>query len=70
MGAGGGGGGTSQAMGTQLAMCHLHIFSLGSSKIKVSYEAFPNIVTTKNDHPIYVKHALGRIFLFFTLFED
>ena len=43
--------------------------SLRSSKIKVSDEPFfvLYIVTTKNDHPIYVKHGLGRIYVFFTL---
>ena len=26
------------------------------------------MVTTQNDHPRYVKHVLGRIYVFFTLF--
>ena len=29
---------------------------------------FFDIVTTQNDHPSYVKHVLGRIYMFFTLF--
>ena len=27
-----------------------------------------DIVTTQNDHPRYVKHVLGSIYVFFTLF--
>ena len=26
------------------------------------------LVTTSNDHPTYLKHVLGRIYVFFTLF--
>ena len=29
---------------------------------------FFDIVTTQYDHPSYVKHVLGRIYVFFTLF--
>ena len=29
---------------------------------------FFDTVTTQNDHPRYVKHVLGRIYVFFTLF--
>ena len=29
---------------------------------------FFDIVTTQNDHPRYVKHVLGRIYVFFALF--
>ena len=29
---------------------------------------FYDIVTTQNDHPMYVKHVLGRIYVFLTLF--
>ena len=27
-----------------------------------------HIVTTQNDHPIYVQHVLGNIYVFFTIF--
>ena len=43
-------------------------FTLGSSKIEVFETCFFDIVTTQNDHPRYVKHVLGRIYVFFTLF--
>ena len=46
----------------------MQIFTLGSSKIKGSKTYFFVIVTTQYDHPRYVKHALGRIYMFFTLF--
>ena len=49
----------------------LQFFILGTSNIEFSCEAyFCNIVTPKNDHPIYVKHVLGRIYVSLTLFED
>ena len=38
------------------------------SKIEVFETCFFDIVTTQNDHPSYVKHVLGRIYVFFTLF--
>ena len=37
----------------------VQIFTLGSSKIKVSKTYVLNIVTMHNDHPSYVKHVLG-----------
>ena len=43
-------------------------FTLGSSKIEVFETCFFDIVTTQNDHPRYVKHVLGRIYVFLTLF--
>ena len=43
-------------------------FTLGSSKIEVFETYFFDIVTTQYDHPRYVKHVLGRIYVFFTLF--
>ena len=46
----------------------MQFFTLGSSKIEVFKTYFVDIVTTQNDHPTYVKHVLGRICLFFTLF--
>ena len=44
----------------------MQFFTLGSSKIEVS--ATYDTVTTQYDHPRYVKHVLGRIYVFFTLF--
>ena len=46
----------------------MQFFTLDSSKIEVSETYFFDIVTTQNDHPSYVKHVLGRICVFFTLF--
>ena len=46
----------------------MQFFNLGSSKIEVFETGFFDIVTTQNDHPRYVKHVLGRIYMFFTLF--
>ena len=46
----------------------MQFFTLGSSKIEVFETCFFDIVTTQNDHPRYVKHVLGRIYVFFTLF--
>ena len=43
-------------------------FTPGSSKIEVFEPCFFDIVTTQNDHPNYVKHGLGRIYVFLTLF--
>ena len=46
----------------------MQFFTLGSSKIEVFEPCFFDIVTTQNDHPSYVKHVLGRIYVFLTLF--
>ena len=46
----------------------MQLFTLGSSKIEVSETDFFDIVTAQYDHPKYVKHVLGRIYMFFTLF--
>ena len=46
----------------------LQFFTLGSSKIEVFETCFYDIVTTRYDHPRYVKHVLGRIYVFFDLF--
>ena len=46
----------------------MQFFTPGSSKIEVFETCFFDIVTTQNDHPRYVKHVLGRIYLFFNLF--
>ena len=46
----------------------MQFFTLGSSKIEVFETCFFDIVTTQNDHPRYVKHVLGRIYVFLPLF--
>ena len=61
---GGGGGGPPKGLVHNLLM---QFFTLGSSKIEVFETCFFDIVTTQNDHPRYVKHVLGRIYVFFTL---
>ena len=63
---GGGGGGVSQGIGTQPAYAVFH--PRAAQKIEVFETCFFDIVTTQNDHPRYVKHVLGRIYVFFTLF--
>ena len=46
----------------------MQFVTVGSSKIEVFETCFSDIVTTLNDHPRYVKHVLGRIYVFFTRF--
>ena len=46
----------------------MQFFTLGSSKIEVFEPCFFDIVITSNDDPRYVKHVLGHICMFFTLF--
>ena len=46
----------------------MQFFTLSSSKIEVSETYFFDILTTQNDHPRHVRHVLGRIYVFFTLF--
>ena len=46
----------------------MQLFNPDSSKIEVFETCFFDIVTTRNDHPSYGKHVLGRIYVFFTLF--
>ena len=46
----------------------MQFFTLDSSKMEVFETCFFDIVTTQNDHPRYVKHVLGRIYVFFTRF--
>ena len=48
----------------------VQFFTLGSSKIEVFETFFFDVVTTQNDHPSYVKHVSGRIYVVFTLFGD
>ena len=47
----------------------MQFFTTGGSKIEVSGTFSFDIVTTQYDHPRYVKHVLGRIYLFFALFR-
>ena len=65
VGGGGGGGGAPKGRVHNLLM---QFFNLDSSKIEVFETCFCDIVTTQNDHPSYVKHVLGSIYVFFTLF--
>ena len=46
----------------------LQFFTLGSSKIEVFKTDFFNTVIFCNDHPRYVKHVLGRIYVLVILF--
>ena len=48
----------------------MQFFNPDSSKMEVFETCFFDIVTTQNDHPRYVKHVLGRIYVFFTLFGE
>ena len=48
----------------------MQFFTPGSSKTEVSETSFFDIVTTQYDHPRYVKHVLGRIYVFFTQFGN
>ena len=63
----GGGGGSPKGLVHNLLM---QLFTLDSSKIEVSETSFFDIVTTQYDHPRYVKHVLGRIYVFFTRFGN
>ena len=46
----------------------MQFFTLGSSKIEVFETCFYDIVTVQYDDPRYIKHRLGRMYMFFTLF--
>ena len=46
----------------------MQFFTLDSSKMEVFKTYFFDVATTQNDHPCYVKHVFGRIWVFFTLF--
>ena len=61
----GGGGGAPKGLLHNLLM---QFFTLDSSKNEVFKTCFFDIVTTRYDHPSYLKHILGRIYMFFTLF--
>ena len=45
----------------------VRLFTSDGSKTKVFKCCFNDIVITQNDHPRYVKHVLGRSYVFFTL---
>ena len=60
-----GGGGYPKGLVHNLLM---QFFTLDSSKIGVFETCFYDIVIIPYDHPRNVKHVLGRIYLFFTLF--
>ena len=60
-----GGGGPPKGLVHDLLM---QLFTLDSSKIEVFETYFIDAMITHNDHPRYVKHVLGRIYVFFTLF--
>ena len=61
----GGGGGALNGLVHNLLM---QLFTLYKSKIEGSKTSFFDIEATHNDHPSYVKHVLGSIYVFFTLF--
>ena len=63
LGARGGGGGPKGLVHNPL----MQLFTLDKSKIKV-FEFFFDTVITLNDPLRYVKHVLGCIYFFFTLF--
>ena len=44
----------------------MQFFTLDSSKIEVFETCFYDIVTVQYEHPRYIKHVLGRIYVFFT----
>ena len=60
-----GGGGAPKGLVHNLLM---QFFTLDSSQMEVFKTCFFDIVTTQYDHPSYLKHVLGRIYMFFTLF--
>ena len=59
------GGGSPKGLVHNLLM---QFFNPDSSKIEVFETCFFDIVTTQYDHPRYVKHVLGRIYVFFIRF--
>ena len=59
------GGGVAKELVHSLLM---QIFTLDSSKIEVFKTCFSDMVTTQCNHPSYLKHILGRIYMFFTPF--
>ena len=62
-----GGGGAPRGLVHNLLM---QLFTPYSLEIEVFETYFFYTVITQNDHPSYVKHFLGNISVFFTLFGD
>ena len=59
-----GGGGVPKGLVHNLLV---QFFTLAAQKsVKASERCFFGMVTTHNDHPGYVKHVLGCIYVFFT----
>ena len=65
MGIRSGGGGSPKGLVHNPLM---QFFTMGSSKMAVFETCVFDIVTTQYDDPRYVKHVLGRIYVFFTRF--
>ena len=61
----GGGEGAPKGLVHNLLM---QVFTLDSSKIEVFKTCFFDIGTTHYDEPGYLKHVLGRVYMFFILF--
>ena len=61
-----GGGGVSQGTGARPPYAVFNPGQLKNGSFRNIF--FFDIVTTQNDHPRYVKHVLGRIYVFFALF--
>ena len=59
------GGGSPKGLVHNLLM---PFFTPDSSKIEVFETCFFDIMITRNDHPSYVNHVLGRIYVFLTPF--
>ena len=64
----GGGGSPKGLVNGPVHNLLMQFFTLGSSKIQVFETYFSDTVITYNDHSSYVKHVLGRIYVFFALF--
>ena len=62
-----GGGNPKELQCTMVHSLPRHFFKLGSSKMKVFETCLDDIVAIQYDHPRYVKHVLGRIYVFFTV---
>ena len=60
-----GGGGSPKGLVHNLLM---QFFTPSSSKIEGFETSFYDVLTTQYDHPSYVKHVLGRSYVFFTQF--
>ena len=63
-----GGGGVGGLLGDWYTTRSCSFSPWVAQKWKFSKLVFFDVVTTQNDHPRYVKHVLGRMYMFFTLF--